>query len=243
MPHVDCYDSTFFDQQVEGALRSGRVVAPIVCDLIHPASVVDVGCGRGAWLKAFQECGVEDVLGLDGDYVAPDALLIPPACFQPADLTAPLRMDRGFDLALCLEVAEHLPPAAAPGLIRSLVGLAPLVLFSAALPLQGGTHHVNERWPDYWSGLFAAHRFRRLDAIRGRVWQDPRVEWWYRQNLLLFADERAAAARPELAGLDRLVNDLTLIQSRILREHLSLRQTLGRLPGRAWRSLTGGNSS
>ncbi|MDW8444469.1 MAG: hypothetical protein RML45_09315 [Acetobacteraceae bacterium] len=110
----------------------------------------------------------------------------PPSVSSLATSSWPIDLDRRFDLALSLEVAEHLPPERAAGFVADLVRLAPAVLFSAAIPLQGGTNHVNERWQAFWAGLFASHGYRAFDVIRPRVWDDPRVEPWYRQNTVLF---------------------------------------------------------
>jgi 2-polyprenyl-3-methyl-5-hydroxy-6-metoxy-1,4-benzoquinol methylase len=90
---------------------------------------VDLGCGVGTWLRVFQEHGIQDVLGIDGDYVDRSALDIAEACFRSTDLSRPLEIERQFDLALCLEVAEHLPQRSAATLVGSLCGSAPLCFF------------------------------------------------------------------------------------------------------------------
>jgi len=170
---------------------------PIVAELAQPASVIDVGCGTGAWLARWQAHGVRDVLGLDGDYVDLDALHIDRVFFQAADLEQPPTIGRTFDLAMSVEVAEHLSPDAADGFVHFLTGLAPVVLFSAAPPGQGGVDHINEQWPAYWARSFAAHGYRAFDIVRPRVWLEPDVAFFYAQNLLLFAaDDRFAEVRP-----------------------------------------------
>ncbi|HEY8241238.1 MAG TPA: methyltransferase domain-containing protein [Kiritimatiellia bacterium] len=204
------YDRAFFEQQREGSLRSARVVAPIIIDLVKPRSVVDVGCGVGTWLSAFIEAGVKDVLGLDGAYARESGLVIPDGCFQAADLAAPLQVGRRFDLAVSVEVGEHLPRAAAGTLVDSLTRLAPVVVFSAAVPFQGGTDHVNEQWPDFWAALFRARGYVAVDALRPRIWQDAAVEVFYRQNLLVFADERELARNPALAAARAATSDRML---------------------------------
>lgn len=113
------YDAAFFDAQVEGALCSARAVVPVLLELLQPASVLDVGCGRGAWLKALQEHGVPDTRGVDGDYVDRTRLLIDPRQFTPIDLRDPARLSGRYDLALCLEVGEHLPSSVAGPLVAA----------------------------------------------------------------------------------------------------------------------------
>lgn len=192
------YTARFFAGHADGSLRSARRILPMVRDLATPASVIDVGCGIGTWLRAWIELGVHDVVGVDGSYVDRSQLLIDPTRFREADLSlagAPANVSaaisRKFDLAMSLEVAEHLPPSAAGPLIDMLCSLAPVVLFSAAIPYQGGTDHINERLASYWAQLFAEREYAVIDAIRGRVWHDREVEWWYRQNTLLFASAEA----------------------------------------------------
>lgn len=181
------YTDAYYDSLREGARRSAQVVVPLVLRLVQPRHVVDVGCGRGTWLAAFREHGVEDILGIDGDYVDRGRLEVPRERFLPRDLTRPLRLERSFDLAVSLEVAEHLPADCAGAFVEALAALAPVVLFSAAAPYQGGQNHVNEQWPAYWAERFAARDYVPVDCLRRRLWDDDRVEWWYAQNLLLFA--------------------------------------------------------
>jgi SAM-dependent methyltransferase len=164
-------------------------------------SVVDVGCGRGAWLSVFRERGVRRATGIDGDYVERDRLLFPREDFVAHDLSAPFVGDERYDLVVSLEVGEHLPERSARPFVRTLASLGSVVLFSAAIPGQGGLHHVNEQWPDYWAALFAEVGFAPIDCIRPRVWDDPSVEVWYAQNTLLFATDEAIRATPALEAL------------------------------------------
>lgn len=170
---------------------SVEVVVPIVLALCEPRSVIDVGCLFGAWAAHCRRLGVEDVLGVDGHYVDRSALQIPEESFVEHDLAQPLKLTRTFDLALSLEVAHYLPEPRAAGFVADLCGLAPLVLFSAAIPYQGGAIHVNEQWPGYWAQRFAAHGYVPVDCIRDEVWEHPSVASWYAQNTLLFVSDDA----------------------------------------------------
>jgi SAM-dependent methyltransferase len=192
------YGSDYHLALRDGARRSAEVIVPLVLRLWPARSVIDVGCGLGAWLAVFREHGVEDVLGVDGDYVDRAALAIPPGRFAAVDLEQPLALGRTFDLVASLEVAEHLPPGRAATFVESLTRLGPAVLFSAAAPHQGGEHHVNERWPAYWAGLFAERGFAAVDCLRRRVWADERVEWWYAQNAVLYVERGRLSASPAL---------------------------------------------
>jgi SAM-dependent methyltransferase len=206
LPRLDSYNPKLTDI----GLESARAVVPIIMSLTNARSVIDLGCGPGNWLATLREHGVSDLVGVDqNDYGA--ALKIPHDCFERANLSAPYRKPRTFDLVICMEVAEHLPASGAATLIRSVTALGSVVLFSAAIPCQGGTDHRNEQWPDYWQRLFAEHDFIPLDCLRPRVWCDPNVAWWYAQNMLLYvhapylrthARLSAEAARPPHYPLD-----------------------------------------
>ncbi len=173
------YDEKIYNKQ------SAREVVPLVLDLLQPASVIDVGCGLGTWLAVFEELGVKDILGIDGSDTASEQLEIPKEKFIPADLTQPLQISRRFDLVVCLEVAEHLPGTAAEAFIGTLTSLGDTILFSAAIPGQGGQEHINEQWPEYWQEKFLKHNYKFYDLIRERIWGNDKVEWWYRQNTFL----------------------------------------------------------
>lgn len=177
------YNKQFYDTIREGCQASARLVVPTVYDLINPSTVVDVGCGEGWWGKAFEDMGAS-VVGMDGAYAKPVL-----EQFRPIDLAhESLDADEAFDLAVCLEVAEHLAPERAEGFIAELCGLAPIVLFSAAIPGQTGAGHVNCQWPAYWTDLFARCDFVVSGALRFQFWDDVLIEPWYRQNLMLAAD-------------------------------------------------------
>lgn len=195
---LGAYSDEFYAALRGGALRSARVILPLVIDLVQPSRVVDVGCGTGTWLAALIELGITDVLGVDGGAASPASLEIPAERFLARDLREPLAIGRGYDLALSLEVGEHLPPECASAYVGSLAALAPAVLFSAAIPDQGGTGHVNEQWPEYWAELFAAHGFLPVDCLRRRIWRHPDVEWWYAQNVLIYAERSYLQAHPRL---------------------------------------------
>lgn len=197
---ADVYIETFYRQLRDGCARSAEVIVPIVLALLPIRSVVDVGCGEGAWLAAFRKFGVEDILGIDGDYVDRKALQIPAEWFRAADLSSSWSLDRTFDLAVSLEVAEHLPVECAAMFVESLTRLAPAVLFSAAIPFQGGTNHFNEQWPEKWAALFQEQGYVCVDAIRRRVWHNEAVEPWYAQNALLFIAPTLLSANAGLRG-------------------------------------------
>jgi SAM-dependent methyltransferase len=230
------YSASFFEALQEGALRSAYGVVPLVIEILQPRSVVDLGCGTGAWLSVFKEYGVEDILGIDGEYVDRESLLIPHEQFVAQDLAQPVQLDRRFDLAMSLEVAEHLATESADVLIDSLAALAAAVLFSAAIPEQDGAHHVNTQWPHYWRERFKARGFELVDCIRPQIWENDQVDFWYRQNTLVFARPDVIDASATLRAEVRVRRPLDLVhpahwsqvtyQSRLDRAELAHRETL-----------------
>jgi SAM-dependent methyltransferase len=177
-------------------LNSPREVLPLVLEGCRPVSALDVGCNCGAWLRVLLDSGVHDVLGMDTLPYSED-WFIPYTNFQQHDLRQPFDLGRRFDLIICVEVPEHVEPESADQLVSSICKHGDIVLWSAALPGQGGQDHVNEQWTEYWCEKFAAHGFQFTDPIRRRIWSNAKVYWWYRQNMIMFAT-REAIARSEL---------------------------------------------
>jgi SAM-dependent methyltransferase len=195
------YGREFYLGQRGGSYRSASVIVPIVKEIFAPRSVCDVGCGVGTWLRAWKDNGASEVCGLDGDYVDRSQLMIDKAEFRCHDLRDPLPSDAKYDLAMSLEVAEHLPPDRSESFVAELTALAPVVLFSAAIPQQGGTDHINERWQSYWAGLFAKQGYSPLDVVRPAVWENDAVERWYRQNTIIYCrDDRMVDYAPRIVG-------------------------------------------
>lgn len=194
------YDARFFESQRDSSSRSALAVVPILMELIRPQSVVDIGCGLGAGLQAFRENGVRETLGIDGDYIDPKRIVIPEDCFASMDLRNPVAsIGQSYDLAICLEVVEHLPESSASRLVGFITTLAPVAFFGAAVPGQGGTGHPNEQWPDYWGRHFADRGYRMLDVIRPQIWNMEQVEPWYCQNSFLYVRDDKMICFPSLA--------------------------------------------
>jgi SAM-dependent methyltransferase len=172
-------------------LNAPKEVVPYLIETFKPQSVLDVGCGIGTWLQAFSDAGIKDIKGLDGDFVDRDMLKenIGIDDFQAVDLAGPFDCERKFDLVICLEVAEHLPESAAHGFIGSLTRHADTIIFSAALPGQGGQNHLNEQWKAYWIDKFASFNFQVYDILRHKFWNNNKVDWWYKQNMLVFSSK------------------------------------------------------
>jgi SAM-dependent methyltransferase len=180
------YYTAEFYRELASAQESAREVLPVIFEVVKPLSLVDIGCGTGHWLAAARELGAKDIYGVDGSWVGKNQLAIPFENFAAHDLAAPLSLGRRFDLAMSFEVAEHLPESAARTFVQSLCAASDIVAFSAAIPGQGGRHHLNEQWPDYWANLFNEFAYDCFDYLRPRIWSNPKVAWYYAQNSLIF---------------------------------------------------------
>ncbi|MEG4226423.1 glycosyltransferase [Microcoleus sp. N9_B2] len=224
------YTRNFYQLIGEGTRISAGEIIPLLLDLLQPIlpkSVVDVGCGTGGWLAAFHKLGIADCLGIDGDYVDRTLLEIPLNQFKSYDLKQPLQVERKFDLAISLEVAEHLPSTCAENFVNSLTKLAPVILFSAAIPFQGGVEHLNEQWPQYWAYYFQQNGFVVIDCLRKKIWNNEKVEPWYAQNILIFVKEEHLSRYPRLVKeyQNTDLNQLAIVHPKIYFYSLQVART------------------
>lgn len=183
---ASAYDKRFYDGQIQGSLNSARLYLEFLLARWMPRSVIDVGCGRGAWLTVCRELGAERVVGLDGPWVNQGMMLDPAIEFRDADLAGNAAIDGKYDLALSLEVAEHLPPAASDNFVSNLVRASDAVLFSAAFVAQPGTNHINTRPHSFWAEKFLSRGYLLFDIFRAEFWDNDGVDPWYRQNTFLY---------------------------------------------------------
>jgi SAM-dependent methyltransferase len=182
---MESYTQEFYTSVGEEAQKAANKIVPYLMQLISPKSVADVGCGLGAWLATFEKQGVDRILGVDGIHMNFENLKISRENLLIHNLSEPLMLDEVFDLAMCLEVAEHIPSEKANNIIKTLCRLSSAILFSAAIPHQPGTHHINCQWPDYWFNLFKDKGYVIFDCMRMKFWVDEDVSWWYSQNMFL----------------------------------------------------------
>ena len=182
------YDPQFFDVITRTATDSAAVVVPWLLEWLDPRSVLDVGCAEGAWLAPFAAAGCR-VVGIDGPQVRRERFVPDNGTLVHRDLETPIAGLFGgarFDLALCLEVAEHLSADRADGLVEDLAALADRIVFSAAVPGQGGYGHVNEQPHAYWIRRFEDRGYASTAVLQRRFAGDARIASWYRANLLVF---------------------------------------------------------
>ncbi len=222
------YDEAFYQLHKDPSLNAAKVIAPIVLEVYPVKSVIDVGCGTGAWLSIFQSLGVDSLAGYEGSDLAPDSYQIDKKnIVTNVDFSSPdFKIGRKADLLLCLEVVEHLPASISTSFIGALVESAPVILFSAAIPGQTGVNHINEQPIWYWREIFEGYKYIELDFIRPRIWNNPHVAWWYRQNITTFIHRDLIESNPSFLQLSQQYAPLSpserlvLVNERILRAYL-----------------------
>jgi hypothetical protein len=185
------YNGDFYNEQSEGSKKSAKIILGLLLNCYNPKSMVDFGCGIGTWLNAGELYGIKTLKGYDGSWVK-GKIISENIDFTPIDFEDPKVDIKKYDLAISMEVAEHLSTSAAINLVRMLCLSSDVVLFSAAIKNQGGTNHINENAQSYWINLFKEQGFECLDVVRPGIWNNADVEWWYRQNIFLFLKTSAS---------------------------------------------------
>lgn len=190
----DIYNTEFFKNIDDSSVKGATIVLPYLFGFYMPNSVIDIGCGTGAWLRTSKELGVDIIYGVDINEEEEQNLFVPRDVIDIFDFSSllsqkePFSHDR-YDLAISLEVAEHLDRKNAIPFIKYLTSFSDVVLFSAALPYQTGTHHVNCQPARYWSDLFKNEGYSCVDLFRRKLMFDPQLsdsDWWYGQNAFLY---------------------------------------------------------
>lgn len=187
---MQIYGTEFYNM-ISEIVPDEEQIIPYILKRIKPASIVDFGCGEGRWLiEAKRNNADVEVLGLDGYYVSKDRLLISQDEFMEVDLREKIELQKKFDLAISTEVAEHIEEEYADIFVDNLTRASDCVLFSAAIPGQGGEHHVNEQWQSYWVEKFKNRGYAADFAARNHFWNNEYMNCWRKQNLLVFLKNR-----------------------------------------------------
>jgi len=210
---ADIYGKDFFDSQFQGSLASARVYLGRLRSVWSPSSVVDFGCGRGAWLAAWRELGVKHLVGIDGEWVSGDTKRSDAMQFLPYDLNNEVKLAERFDLAMSVEVAEHVEPRSSDTFFRSLSNLSDAILFGAAFTGQPGANHINTRPHSFWASKFLASGYQIFDLFRPQFWSDERVEPWYRQNTFMYVKPAHPLAKALIAAGERPSADARFVDA------------------------------
>lgn len=179
------YNLYFYDNNRYYSFISAKEVFKIILPVLLPSSIIDFGCGTGTWLYASKAYGIKRVLGIDGDYIPKNLLMIREDEFQSKNLQEKVDVGKQFDLVISVEVAEHLPENKAEIFIDTLCRHGNIILFSAAHPGQGGDHHLNEQPFEYWKKKFEQRDYHHIE-IRNLFHNNSEIEWWYRNNIALY---------------------------------------------------------
>lgn len=163
--------------------QSASEVVPLIIAEFNPGSVLDLGCGQGEWLACISKYGNVDIFGVDG--FTPPRLVIPSSQFLHAPLDEKIDLHREYDLCLCLEVAEHINANTVDILFDNMTRHSKIIVFSAAIPGQGGDNHINEQPPSYWKKHFNQRGYHTWDIFRAKIWNNENIQWWYRQNIFV----------------------------------------------------------
>ncbi len=183
----ELYNDEFYKSNIAGMSESAKIVLKFLFNIIRPNSVIDVGCGKGAWLAVAESYGAKKLKGLDGSWIDKKTLLGEAIDFTAVNFEKDLpELDSKYDLCISLEVAEHISKNNAERFIEYLCSASDCVLFGAAIKKQGGTNHINEQPQTYWIEIFKSNGYDCFDIIRPNIWDNKAVEWWYRQNTFLF---------------------------------------------------------
>lgn len=135
-----------------------RIAESIVKDL-RPTSVLDAGCAMGFLVEMLRKRGVE-AWGIDvSEYAISQAHESVREYCQVASITEP--PSRRYDLTVCIEVLEHIPPAETDAAIASLCASSDRILFSSTPEDQGEATHLNVRPVEAWSTAMAREGFFR----------------------------------------------------------------------------------
>ena len=173
---------------------SARFLVPFLLQNLEFDSVIDIGCGDGQFVYEFIKNGVNEVRGIEGKWILEAIDKSGSPWLHTADLADEIIFDKKFDLAICLEVAEHLDEIHADTLVRNLVNASDVIFFSAAIPGQGGTNHVNLQYPDYWAAKFSKFGYFLEWDPRDLLSGNKEVAPWYQQNCLLYKKSSSSAS-------------------------------------------------
>lgn len=206
------YTQNFYDKYFEGSYSSAKEVINFISSFLKPKTIIDFGCGAGTWLMASKEILSSKILGIDQHKYSDVRMLIEEKEYISLDLTKPIQIGQKFDLAISVEVAEHLDEKYADVFVETLCNHSDIILFSAAVPLQGGRNHINERPCTYWAQIFAQKGFDLIDCIRPSIWDNNNVEAWYKNNIVLYVNRE----RNMLTNVPIKSNPIDIIHPKLL---------------------------
>jgi len=193
---VHYYNDLFYGKNIFDDSRyiSAKEMLAVYFDIFDAKKIVDVGCGRGAWLEATKAHSSEYLVGIDGDWnnnkISKDIQFIPLDLNNfSTQFVQEKKLENKFDLCISAETLEHIENKNSKKFIEGLCNLSDNVLFSAAFNNQGGINHINENLHSNWAKIFIENKFYPFDIFRPNVWDNEKISYWYRQNTFLYVKE------------------------------------------------------
>ncbi|RAP38807.1 hypothetical protein DID80_02210 [Candidatus Marinamargulisbacteria bacterium SCGC AAA071-K20] len=205
MKKNNLYTQNFYQGTTINNSLSSEIIIKELMKSINPNSVLDAGCALGTWLHHWA------LNGVDTKYVNKEDLVIDPQFFMTKKLDSHFDIGKQFDLVQCLEVAEHIPTQASSIIVENLVRHGKVILFSAAVPGQGGIGHINEQPLAFWFSIFNKHNYICIDFIRPLIKNKLNVQYYYRYNTLLFVHRDYLTNLPSHL-LDCIVEDASKLK-------------------------------
>jgi hypothetical protein len=191
---LEDYDDLFQNKDIQSvypnrkiAFESGRIILQEINNKYKFSSVIDFGCGSGAYLAAARMIdNTIDIKGLDCCEVDRTEF-IPNEYVEIVNFeNYKYKNNKKYDLAISIEVAEHIDNKYSDLFVDNICTSSDVILFSAAIPYQGGNGHVNCQWPSFWISKFRERGYVAIDMIRPKIWNDSRCMLHCRQNCLIF---------------------------------------------------------
>ena len=193
---MDHYNDLFYGKNSfeNSRLTSAKEILAVYFNIFDAKKIIDVGCGRGAWLEATRIHNADHLVGIDGNWN--DKKLSKEIEFMPLDLNnfskefvVEKKLKDSFDLCISTETLEHIENKNSKKFIEGLCSLSDNILFSAAFNNQGGINHINENLHSNWAKIFIENKFHPFDIFRPNVWDNEKISYWYRQNTFLYVKE------------------------------------------------------
>jgi glycosyltransferase involved in cell wall biosynthesis len=180
--HIDS-DVIDYDQIESEEKPFADRLATWIKENINPKKVVDIGCGPGTYVYSLRDNNV-NAYGYDiDDRVDGKDYLKKLSLFEVNDKS---------DVVICLEVAEHIETSLSDSIVDSIIRNVNddgMIIWTAAIPGQGGVGHINCQTKEYWEEKFISRGFYRDCTIENNLLEYIRsgpYMGWFLQNLMVF---------------------------------------------------------
>jgi glycosyltransferase involved in cell wall biosynthesis len=179
--HIDS-DVIDYDQIESEEKPFADRLATWIKENINPKKVVDIGCGPGTYVYSLRDNNV-NAYGYDiDDRVDGKDYLKKLSLFEVNDKS---------DVVICLEVAEHIETELSDSIVDSIIRNVNddgMIIWTAAIPGQGGVGHINCQTKEYWEEKFISRGFYRDCTIENNLLEYIRSGshmGWFLQNLMV----------------------------------------------------------